>query len=216
MNRVFVDMDGVIVDFDGYMRNNAMTVNEVKYTPGAYRNMKPIEGAIAAVRRLIELGFDVWIATKPPTGGVHAYSEKAEWILEYLPELKRKIIITHDKGLLGDSKDYLCDDRPHKANCEKFAGKLIRFVDGYHWPQAIEYFESLFKKKEIEPVDILQIVKQRILEGWILSEHHDGRLFVIPPITDARYYWCAEWKPIFDPQTGKNYVYPHWIANETV
>jgi 5'(3')-deoxyribonucleotidase len=136
--RVFVDMDGVIVDFDAYKIANNMTGDEVKRTPGAYLAMPAIPGAIEAVRSVIGMGFDVWIATKPPTGVPYAYSDKAAWIMEHLPELKRKIIITHDKGLLGDARDFLCDDRPRKANCERFAGSLLRFVDGYHWPQALD------------------------------------------------------------------------------
>lgn len=136
--RVFVDMDGVIVDFDAYKIANNMTGDEVKRAPGAYLAMPAIPGAVEAVRSVIGMGFDVWIATKPPTGVPYAYSDKAAWIMEHLPELKRKIIITHDKGLLGDSRDFLCDDRPHKASCERFAGSLLRFVDGYHWPQALD------------------------------------------------------------------------------
>lgn len=142
-NRVFVDMDGVIVDFDAYKAANGMTGDQVKKVVGAYLAMPAIPGAIASVRSLIGMGFEVWIATKPPTGVPHAYSDKAAWIMENIPELKRRIIVTHDKGLLGDSRDYLCDDRPHKANCEQFAGKLLRFVDGYHWPQALEFFRSV-------------------------------------------------------------------------
>jgi len=140
MNRIFVDLDGVVVDFDGFRRDTGLTGDQVKRMDGAYLAMSPIPGAIAAVRSLIGMGFEVWIATKPPTGVPHAYSDKAEWVMRHLPELKRSIIITHDKGLLGDAGDYLCDDRPHKANCEAFAGTLVRFVDGYHWPQALEYF----------------------------------------------------------------------------
>lgn len=83
------------------------------------------------------MGFDVWIATKPPTGVAHAYSDKAAWVFEHLPELSHKLIITHDKGLLGDADDYLCDDRPHKANCEHFAGTVLRFIGGFHWLEAI-------------------------------------------------------------------------------
>jgi 5'(3')-deoxyribonucleotidase len=136
--RVFVDMDGVIVDFDAYKTASGLTGDEVKRAPGAYLAMPAIPGAVEAVRSVIGMGFDVWIATKPPTGVPYAYSDKAAWIIENLPELKRKIIITHDKGLLGDAHDFLCDDRPHKANCERFAGSLLRFVDGYHWPQALD------------------------------------------------------------------------------
>ena len=143
MNRIFVDLDGVIVDFDAYMKAHMMSAFEIKKTPGAYLMMPAIPGSLAAVRELIAIGFEVWIATKPPTGVPHAYSDKAAWVMRELPELTRRIIVTHDKGMLGDARDYMCDDRPHKANCERFAGKLLRFVDGYHWPQALEYFRRL-------------------------------------------------------------------------
>jgi len=142
MNRVFVDMDGVIVDFDAYKTEHGLTGDEVKRKPGAYLEMPPIAGAKEAVRSLIGMGFEVWIATKPPTGVPYAYSDKAAWIFEHLPELKRRIVVTHDKGLLGDAGDFLCDDRPHKANCERFAGTLLRFVDGFHWPQALEFMRT--------------------------------------------------------------------------
>lgn len=145
MNRVFVDMDGVIVDFATYKAEHGMTSDEVKQKVGAYLEMKPIPGALEAVHSLIGMGFEVWIATKPPTGVSHAYSDKAAWVFQHLPELRRRIIVTHNKGLLGDAGDYLCDDRPHKANCEEFKGTLLRFVDGYHWPQALEFFRTRVK-----------------------------------------------------------------------
>ena len=143
MNRIFVDMDGVIVDFEAYRYERGLTGDEVKGIYGAYLDMPAIPGALNAVRSLIGMGFEVWIATKPPTGILHAYSDKAAWVLRELPELRRRIIVTHDKGLLGDEGDYLCDDRPHKANCENFKGTLLRFVDGYHWPQALEFFRGV-------------------------------------------------------------------------
>lgn len=147
MNRVFVDMDGVIVDFEAHMRATGLTGDELKKIEGAYAAMPAIEGAIASVRSLIGMGFEVWIATKPPTGVHYAYGDKAKWIIDNIPELKRRIIVTHDKGLLGDAEDFLCDDRPHKANCEKFKGKLLRFVDGYHWPQALDFFRKELKSR---------------------------------------------------------------------
>lgn len=147
MNRVFVDMDGVIVDFEAHMKSTGLTSDEVKKMGGAYLAMPAIPGAISAVRSLIGMGYEVWIATKPPTGVPHAYSDKAAWIMQNIPELKRRIIVTHDKGLLGDDEDFLCDDRPHKANCEQFKGKLLRFVDGYHWPQALEYLRQARPQK---------------------------------------------------------------------
>ena len=143
MNRVFVDMDGVIVDFAGYMEEHGLTGKQAKVKDNAYLEMRPIEGAIDAVRSLILLGYDVWIATKPPSGAPQAYTDKVNWILRYLPELKSKIVITHNKGFLGDSGDFLCDDRPHKAGCEDFAGTLLRFESGYHWGDALVFLRGL-------------------------------------------------------------------------
>lgn len=151
MNRVFVDMDGVIVDFDAFKQAHRLTGEQVKKMVGAYRMMPPIDGAIEAVRSVIGMGYEVWLATKPPTGIPHAYADKVSWALEYLPELRRRIIITHDKGLLGDAGDYLCDDRPHKANCEAFAGTLLRFVDGFHWPQALQHLSQRRPNRRGDP-----------------------------------------------------------------
>ncbi len=140
--RIFIDMDGVIVDFDRYRDERGLTGDQVKVMQGAYLDMPAIPGAIEAVRSLIGMGYEVWLATKPPTGVPHAYSDKAAWVFRHLPELKRRVIITHDKGLLGGPDDFLCDDRPHKANCEQFPGHLLRFVDGFHWPEALEFFRE--------------------------------------------------------------------------
>lgn len=135
--KLFVDMDGVIVDFDGYMLKHNLTADAIKQKKGAYLEMEPIPGALEALKKVIAMGFDVWIATKPPTGVSHAYSDKAEWVFKHIPELSKKIIITPHKGLLGDENDILCDDRPHKAFCSEFKGTVIPFVDGYHWNEAL-------------------------------------------------------------------------------
>lgn len=142
MNRVFIDMDGVIVDFRGYREKLGLHGDVVKKMPGAYLAMEPIPGALEAVRELIAMGWEVWIATKPPTGVAWAYSDKAQWIYNHLPELERRIIMTHDKGLLGDYGDYLLDDRPHKANANFFKGTFLEFVDGFHWEQALPFMRN--------------------------------------------------------------------------
>lgn len=123
--RAFVDMDGVVVDFEGYMRFLNATAEDIKRLPGCYLEMAPMPGGLAGVRALIGMGFDVWLASKPPTGVAHAYSAKAEWVFIYLPELKRKLILTHDKGMLGNANDVLIDDHPHRAACFDFDGTLI-------------------------------------------------------------------------------------------
>lgn len=123
--RAFVDMDGVVVDFEGYMRMLGATAEEIKRQAYAYDEMRPMQGGIEGVRSLIGMGFDVWLATKPPTGVPHAYRGKAAWVLRHLPELKRKLILTPDKGMLGSANDVLIDDHPHRAACFDFDGTLI-------------------------------------------------------------------------------------------
>lgn len=142
--RIFVDLDGVIVDFDAYKTRLGLAGDEIKKLPGAYLQMEPIPGAIEAVRSLVGMGHEVWLATKPPTGVPHAYADKVSWVLEHMPEMKRKIILTHDKSILDG--DVLIDDRPHKANASKFNGAFIHFGNGVGWPEVLKLF-----KKENNP-----------------------------------------------------------------
>lgn len=157
MNRVFVDLDGVLADFGAVLTQLNLTGERAKNLPGLYANLKPIPGALEAVRSLIGMGYAVFIATKPPTGVPHAYADKAQWVLTHLPELKRRIIITSDKGLLGDEHDFLVDDRPHKANCVDFKGLLfafgwdnstwveenpVRALCPAGWPQVLDWFRT--------------------------------------------------------------------------
>jgi 5'(3')-deoxyribonucleotidase len=137
--RVFIDMDGVIVDFEAHMKQTGMTADEVKRYSGAYLAMPAMPGALAAVRSIIGAGYEVWIATKPPTGIPFAYGDKAAWVMRHLPELTQRIIVTHHKGMLGRPGDWLIDDRPHKAHCDEFEGWLIPFggTTGTGWPEAL-------------------------------------------------------------------------------
>lgn len=154
MTRIFLDMDGVLVDFDHFMRQHGLTGDEVKKLPGAYREMRPMEGALEGLRRLMSIagqyGAQVWLATKPPTAIAHAYAGKVEWVLRHTPELKRRIILTHDKGLLGGRDDILVDDRPHKANCHQFPGLLLHFGAAgtiLHWDMLVDRLHQILKAR---------------------------------------------------------------------
>ncbi len=132
-----------MVDFDRYKREHGKPGEWIKMQPGAYLAMEEIPGAVAAIRHLAKMGYEPIIATKPPTGVSHAYAEKAQWVLNHMPEMQRHIILTHDKGLLGDHGDFLIDDRPHKANCTTFKGKLLIFCENFEWDQIIDYFIAI-------------------------------------------------------------------------
>lgn len=150
MNRIFVDMDGVVVDFEAYRAAKGLTGDDIKRMPGAYLEMQPIPGALEALDKLVGWGFNVWLASKPPTGCTYAYADKVQWVLDHAPQFKRKVILTHDKGLLGGDGDYLIDDRPHRANCMAFKGKLIIFGEmldgsdriGWDWVLRVMFGEA--------------------------------------------------------------------------
>jgi len=151
VNRVLFDMDNVLVDFDGYARRLGLSGQVVKTLPGAYRAMAPLPGALDAVRTVEAIGFEAWIASKPPQGFSHAYAEKADWVHEYLPHLSGRLILTPDKGLLGDEDDVLVDDRPHAANCHAFRGLLIPFEGGTGWPEVLRILRSIRARRRASP-----------------------------------------------------------------
>lgn len=149
MNRVFIDMDGVLADFYRLRVELNIFDDTLKAIPGAYKNLYPIPGALAAVQELTDLGYECWVASKPAVGLAQTYADKADWVHRHLPYMERRIILTQDKGLLGDVGDYLIDDRPHKANCDKFVGQLIHFKHQTLWTPVMEYFRALGRPRQV-------------------------------------------------------------------
>jgi len=102
---IYVDMDGVISDFDkaakqgGYTHRPDLHVN--------FRDLDLVSGAQDALMRLRN-DFDIFIATTPPWSRPDVWTHKREWIGEHFPWLKRKMILTHRKDLLIG--DILIDD----------------------------------------------------------------------------------------------------------
>jgi 5'-nucleotidase len=146
--RIFVDMDGVVANFAAARDRAGMTSDEYKVTPGAYLNLEPMPDALESLRSLMSEGHEVWLATKPPTGIPGAYSDKAAWVFRWLPELSRRLIITPDKGLLGDENDILIDDNPGKANCMKFKGTFIAFID-VDWSEVIAMIHDTIESRQL-------------------------------------------------------------------
>ena len=128
---VFLDSDGVIADFERGAKDAGLLPAEFKFEPGAYLYLHRVPGADDAVARLKQLEdkghLKVWVLTKPPKYSPYAYSEKVLWFSQYFPWLSNRIIVTHDKSVVGGPGDVLVDDRPHKGNAQCFRGKLIVF-----------------------------------------------------------------------------------------
>jgi len=142
---IWIDMDGVLVDFSGHveniMRNNPYINEEYEgredEIPNIFRNAPPIEGAIEAVRKLEESGkYELYIATAAPWGNPSAAMDKRLWIVEHFGDLfVKKMAITHLKNMLIG--DYLIDDRT-KNGAGEFKGTHIHFgQNGTDWNEVL-------------------------------------------------------------------------------
>ncbi len=143
---VFIDMDGVLVDFGQAIKDMHKTYPEykIKYEekpdliPGIFKDAKPITGAIEAVQQLAASGkYDLFISTTATWGNPEAAMHKRLWVEKYFDELfKKKMIITHRKDLLLG--DYLIDDRIANGAAD-FKGELLSFGWAYEKDEWNEY-----------------------------------------------------------------------------
>jgi len=121
---IFLDMDGVLADFDGALEKRIHDPPEM-FVPGFYRNLKVMPGAHEAVAKLLASPLlEVYIGSKPTTGNLYSTVEKYQWVAMHFPRLLKRIVLTCDKTLLRG--DYLVDDDYERWE-GKFVGNFIRF-----------------------------------------------------------------------------------------
>jgi conserved hypothetical protein len=129
MKIVYIDMDNVLVDFQSGI--DALSEEmRVEYkgcydeTPGIFSKMKPKTGAIEAICALKEK-YDVYILSTAPWNNPSAWSDKLNWVKQYLGETcYKRLILSHHKNL--NKGDYLIDDRENNG-AGQFEGELILF-----------------------------------------------------------------------------------------
>ena len=145
--RIFIDMDGVIADFekasDEFQRIHGKTNRPDKYVD--YRNLDVIPLAKSSVECLAH-DFDVFIASTPPWTRPEVWGHKREWIGEHFPDLKRKIILTHRKDLLIG--DILIDDSRYRGQPD-FQGEWYWFNknwDNRNWNACLEWIYKNYEK----------------------------------------------------------------------
>lgn len=131
MFNLLIDSDGVVADFDKALYATNLGVDEFKHKAGTYLWLPIMNGAkdaLAFLKSLDDNGdIKVWIVTKTPSGCPYAYTEKVLWYRQHFPWLEDRIILTHDKSLIGTENDFLVDDRPEKGNVKNFRGEFYHF-----------------------------------------------------------------------------------------
>jgi len=150
---LFLDLDGVVVDFElGLIHaagtyglkdiNNPDMVDElILKTPNFYEHLPPIPGAVEAAKTLFQF-YDVYFLSTPMWGDPRSYTGKRIWVEKHFGELAtKKLILTHRKDLLIG--DYLIDDRT-KHGAKYFTGVHIHFGEGIFkgWPETLAFLEK--------------------------------------------------------------------------
>jgi 5'(3')-deoxyribonucleotidase len=130
---VFLDSDGPVADFVKALNASGMHTDDFKHVPGVYLYLDVTEGAHDVISELKSYDdqnlLRVWILTKTPSGSPYAYTEKVLWYKQNFPWLEDRVILAHDKSLVGTTEDFLLDDRPHKGNASLFRGTFVLFLE---------------------------------------------------------------------------------------
>jgi 5'-nucleotidase len=145
---VYVDMDGVLVDFPPTVDDLHPSIREkclewVNEDPdnndwtdfdGLFASLLPKDGIQDIIERL-EARFEVYLLSTAPWKNHSSLSDKRRWIAKHLPNLpEKRLILSHRKDL--NRGRYLIDDRPKNGACmelERGISKGFGDFDGQEW-----------------------------------------------------------------------------------
>lgn len=141
---VFVDMDGVLADFDGAIPPGSPYDPPEMFELGFFRNLKVMDGAKEGVAALLaNPNLEVYIGSKMTSKVTNCASEKMEWIKEHFPELLRNMVLCCDKKLLRGS--FLIDDDVARWG-HAFKGGFIHFdrtKPKQEWQRIANFFRDI-------------------------------------------------------------------------
>jgi 5'-nucleotidase len=104
--------------FSGLTEQQAFSVLSVMNRAGFYSDLQPIDGAVDAVRLMIDMGIDVAFVTSPWYTNPTCMDDKKSWLNHHIGNgFADRMIISKDKTRVRGT--FLIDDKPHVT------GKMI-------------------------------------------------------------------------------------------
>lgn len=153
---VMYDMGSVVTEL------SAEEVYEPLHRPGFWENLPPLNGAVRFMKRLVDQGHDVYIATIPYPSERCAW-EKRLWVEKNLPFIdpETNLLMIKRKGLL--SGDVIIDDNPELILT--FQGKRLLFHRPWNYSlPVLGYHEGWFKRVKFY-TDIINICTEISMFG---------------------------------------------------
>lgn len=148
MKIIYIDMDGVITDFEEGRKKHPLGtispyIGRPDKLPNLYKNLQPIKDSIESVNKILnDSRFDLYFLSTAPWDNPDAWTHKRLWIAKYFNEkkIRKKLILCSRKDLLKG--DYLIDDRPFNG-ASKFEGEWINFggIKYPTWKNILDYLE---------------------------------------------------------------------------
>jgi len=144
MKVVYIDLDGVLCEFEGAYERARKSKPEMAYPQaeyGFYANLEPISGGIEAVKMMLEDDrYSPYILTAPSEHNPMSYTEKRVWVEKHLGmEMVSRLIICPDKSLLRG--DILIDDKMSGKGQENFEGVIVAYGsdDCSDWTAVLQF-----------------------------------------------------------------------------
>lgn len=143
---VYVDMDGVLCDFDKAKAEALAKQPDIAHPQcqmDFFRSLPLIHGADIALEGLMgDERVDVYILSSPSYKNPMSYTEKFLWLKDHFgEEVARRLILSKFKNL--NKGDYLIDDRIANGSGE-FEGELIHFGSEKFpdWLTTLKYLDN--------------------------------------------------------------------------
>lgn len=147
MKIIYVDLDGVISDFEKGRITHPLSkttpyIGRPDRLPGIYENLEPIKDAIQSVTKILQHeGFVLYFLSTPPWDNPEAWTHKRLWIEKYFGKaVRHKLILTARKDL--NIGDFLIDDSKYRGQ-QKFVGEWLEFGSDKFpdWSSVLNYLD---------------------------------------------------------------------------